>query len=327
MASFPYDKDFLPVVHEGDYVRFLPLENYKGVVYKIAQVEAMQPWVLDYLQIPGALPAGVHSLAAVGSTNDKTNDLANTSLINYFATEEGIFTQWRADPIVDILLKFGGNSPFFSRQYVATYIGKRVPSHRANAKISTAPGTDTLLWTNTVGSRIGGEATGNTPNRKSRIIGIAADVAGAVNIRFGDADVGAGTAADSTHYLFQIVFATADSIFLGKDSLPQNLYFEDGVVAQLSAAVGANITVIVEEDAEGIFGGNLLEESRANATQAHEFYTWENEIPVMTILNPLAVSQSTARVTLAGFLFGIIEVPAVPAGAKVTGIPLQRIRR
>lgn len=326
MASFPYDEKFLPVAHETDYIRFLPVSTYPKV-YRVTQVEALQPWILDYLQIPGALSTGV--LAAVGSTNDKTNDLANTSLLSYFETEDNYFIQWRVDPIDDILLKFGGNSPFYSTQNITTYIGKRLPKHTGTAKIAAAPGTDTLLWKNTTGSRIGGEAAGNTPTRKSRIVGLAIDVAGAVNVRFGDAAVLGGTAANTANYIFQIPFSTADFIFLGRDSLPKDLYFNSGVVAQISAAVQTNITVIVEEDAEGLFGGNLVEEERATSIQSQEFYTWKQEIPVMTVLNPLAVTQASARVSLGGFLFGIVEVDikSLPSGTKITGIPLQRIKR
>lgn len=326
MGSFPFDKEFLPVVKPDDYIRFLPASKLKDT-YRVLQVEPIQPFMIDVLQIS---EAGVTTLNPNGSTGDRTNSLSPENIKKILATDVNTFAQYRLEPLDDILVALsapGITEPFGATAVATTYLSKRLPTHKARVQITTAPGTDTLIWANTSANELAGQISGQSPRRKSRIVGLFIYTDTALTVRFGDASVGAGTAASSANALLQFNFTSApDYISLGRASLPEDLYFSSGIVAQISAAGTVTIVVTVEEDSPGIFGGNLLSRERAVANHQGEIYVWKNIVPGLRVVNPLSIAQTTARIAIAGFLFDITpETP--PQGLKPIGIPLYRIPR
>lgn len=325
MARFPYSSAFEPVVSRGDYLEVLTPEShaYDGQIFKVDQVEPIQPFLLDFLLISGV---GTTPLAANGG---QSNQLPPATMRNYWETDNNILAQWRVDLVDDFFLQLGnpGNAQFGQvAGGVSTFISSRLPRHTVRVRLTTAPATDTLLWTNTNGAIVGGRALSQTPTRKSRLIGLAIYVTAATTVYFGDAAAAGGTAAGNVSKLFGIPFLSNDFIFLSSEQLPKGLRFESGIVFQQTAAVDITITAVVEESNTGIFDGQLDERERAKATHNNEFYSIATRVPSVIVYNPLAVTLATALAEFSGYQISLDPVDKAPVGVKVTGIPLEQIK-
>jgi len=335
MGSFAYDKEFLPVLKPDDYFVFTPQEPkpYVPGLFKVLEVEPIENFYMDWLQVPGAFAGNPpYVLAANGAAGDRTNGMGPDIVQQILQTDKNIMAQWRIEPVDDILVQLGApgiNSPLWSTPVATTYIQKRLAPHHSTVQITTAPGTDTLIWANTKNPDISGSLRGQSVTRKSRIMGISLDFSAATTIYLGDAAVAGGTAASVANHTLGFVFGGAGSTQLGLIDLPDEYYFEKGIVAQQTAAVTTTITVSLEEDNENVFDGTLKFEERSRGNHNHEFYTFGNYVPSAKIVNPLLIGQSTARCMLSGFMYDLDGATAdeVPSGKYINKIPLARIPR
>jgi len=334
MPSFPYDRDFLPLLKVGDYVYFqgqgrsLAPKNGEGGVFQVQMLEPIQPYMIDTLQISGALPTSVTALAANGSVNDRTGVIPQSTINNILQLDNNVFAQYRVTLLDDILFQLlmpGAGNPLYSTPNASTYIQNPLAPHKSKVQITTAPGTDSLIWANSSNVDLAAGIAGQTPTRHSRIVGLNIQCSGATNVFLGDASAAGGTAATSANSELAFSFSAADWTSLGRDSLPQDLYFNSGVVCQQSAAVTTNITVIVEEDDAAIFSGEVVDRSKAIVNNNAEFFVLEDLSPAMRIINPLSVAQSSARVIFAGFQYVLGNRVTPPAGIRPTQIPIASV--
>ncbi len=336
MGSFPYYKKFEPIVHEGDYIKFLPTSvrgvpfqngTKSSVIYQVMQVEQIPQYMVDFLQVNGALPSGATTVAAGGQSNVLSPSI--TDFKNIFALEQGIFGQWRLDLLDDYLLSV--STPGATNYQGATEFGlplwsRRLPQHKATTQFTSTSSitVPTLIWQNTASSLIAAQLTDQIPVRKSRIVGLAIYASTAMTIYFKD-----GTSTSSTiigAQNFAVPFSTKDFIFLGRDSIPDELYFDTGILVQTDTAALASVTVVVEEDNTDLYSAQTKEQGLAQANNVNEFFTWYETMPTMRIWNPLQISISTARAMLGGWQFGITPSTST-SGVKPIGIPLYRIPR
>ena len=328
MGSFAYDRDFLPVANVGDYVYFIG-RGYKAEdTYRINALEPIQSYMIDILQISGVLPSGVTALAINGTTNDRTGVIPESTTRNILQVDKSTFAQYRVTLLDDILLQLlspGAGNPLYSTPNVATTMQAHFAPHYAKKQLTTAPATDTLLWANSSNVDLAAGLAGQTPTRHSRIVGLNIQCSAATTLFFGDAGVTGGTAASSANSVFAVSFVTADWITLGRDSLPQDLYFNSGIVFQQSAAVTTNVTVIVEEDNASTASGQVVERSLANITNNREFFVLEDLCPAIRAINPLTIAQASARVVFAGFQYTLTEQAAPSPNIRKIPIPIASI--
>lgn len=328
MGTFPYNVPFAPVVSPRDYVVFMGRGYNIDNTYLVTGLEPIQPYILDVLLMTGALPASVTTLAANGSTNDRTADIGEGTMRNYLQVDNNMFAQYRVSFLDDFLLKLGAPGQaniMYSTVNATTYMHGALIPHRAVSQLTTAPATDTLIWANSSNTSIAGEISGMTPTRKSRLVGLAISCSGATTVRFGDASVGGGTTASAANNTFAIPFVTQDYILLGKDEIPEDLYFNSGLVWQQSQAVTTTVTAIMEEDDVAPFVAQYKLREGVTSIQSNEFFVLEDACPTWKAINPLAVSQGTARVSLAGFQYTLLE-KAAPPGLKPIQIPISSLR-
>ena len=205
--SFPFATPFLPLVKADDYIKFLPEDTFKGKTYRIIEVEPIQPFILDFLQISGALPSGVTALAVAGAANSSTSSLGDDIIRQFLETDINIFAQWRVEPLDDILLQLGVpgiQNVLYGTPVATTFIQRRLPQHRSRTQMTAVQATDVVLWANTFGTLIGALTRGQTPTRKSRIVGLHVNTTGAVNIFFGDGATAGGATASLTNHIFAL---------------------------------------------------------------------------------------------------------------------------
>jgi hypothetical protein len=335
MGSFPFDREFLPVVKSDDYINFLPKgPGIEAKTFKVNQSEPIQPFLIDALQIANALPPSITTLAANGTANDRTNFLGPEAIRRLLEVDKNAFCQYRVEPMDDILIQLGApgaQSPLWSTVNATTTISKRLPVSRASTRLTAVQSTDALLWANTKNGDIAGLIAGQSPSRRARIVGLHISIVAAAattHVTFGDAAVSGGTAASLASAQLDFAFAASaiTTLNLGRDSLPEDLFLNSGIVVQQDQANTTRITIVVEEDNGDIFGKRLLFEELADANHSHEFYAYQNQVPSLKVINPQNVSQSTARMIFAGWLFDI-ESKEPPSGVKPIGIPLLRLPR
>ena len=328
IGTFPYDKEFLPIAKFDDFVSFYGRGNKPSETYQIKGVEVLQPFMIDFLQISGALPTSVTTLAANGSTNDRTGFVPEGTMRNIFQVDSNMFGQWRIQMLDDILLALaspGQANAMFSTVVANTYIQRPLPQHKAKVQLSGGLATDTLIWANSSNVDIAGGIAGQTPTRHSKVIGLMILTTAATTVYFADGNVAGGTLASSANFAFGVVFATADWIFLGPSDLPANLELTSGLVCEQSGSATVTITAVVQEDNIGAFSGQLTYQPNVVNTQNDEFFVLENEVPAMKAINPTSVVQASARMMVAGYQFIIKQIQA-PAGVRPIQIPVAALR-
>lgn len=289
MPSFPYLKDFEPVVKIGDYVKIF------GKFYVIEHVEPVQPEIVNLLD---SKHANLTSLAAAGSAGDRSKVF---DMEDDFALVEGWFGQWRIDLVDDIILEIGlpeAADALWSKKKGKTYLMKENPVNGVSKYQSGAASTDVLLWKTT---NYTDPPAGKWVAKIKKLI-LTEESGSAAVVRFGDASTGGGSEASATSAKLSVAVGASETVALKDNELP-NYEFVNGIVFQTT---GGNVRITAEIEEKGIvvpFKSNNYK----------EFYTFgDKKYPWATVYNRISVTQTKARISVAGFKYKIREIEEKP---------------
>jgi len=297
VGAFPFRKDFEPVVQIGENVRLIGVgANYK--FYKVKHIEPVQPFIVDFAGsdfYDSAIPA--HGVSGYNTKNYKMN--------TEFALWEGMLGQFRIELLDDIVLVIshvGAGNQLYTLKYTETYLQKEKPRHTVFER-TTSTDTESLLWTVTNVSETG--------RRKAKIkkVWITNESASGGEVRFGDGD-GTGNDANSANADMSFRVGAHESVGFHEEEIPE-VEFLTGITWQASVQP-VRVTVTLEEDLV-----NPFEKKHSN-----EIFVFEDHVPYMRCINPLAVSQTTARILVAGFKYALEEIKRPE---HWTDIPVSRM--
>jgi len=297
MGVFPFRKDFEPIVQIGENIRPIGVgANYK--FYKVTHIEPVQPFIVDFAGsdfYDGAIPAH-------GTSGYNTK---NYNMKNQFALWKNMLGQFRIELLDDIVLVIshvGAGNQLYTLKYTETYLQKERPRHTVFER-TTSTDTESLLWKVT--------NVAETGHRKAKIkrVLITNESASDGEVRFGDGD-GTGNDASSANADMSFIVGAGETKGFGEDDIPE-VEFATGITWQTSVQP-VRVTVTVEEDLV-----NPFEKKHAN-----EIFVFEDNAPYMRCINPLAVSQATARILVAGFKYALEEIPKPD---RWTDIPVSRM--
>ncbi len=280
MGKFVYSKDFEPIVKVGEYIKTLPDNKF----YQVKYIQPVQPFIVSLL------PEGTSSLSAYGNSGDRVEPWK----IDKLYLDDNVLGQFRIEPLDDVLVVVAleaARNKIYSMKNFYTYIQKEFPEHTVMSIISSAD-TETPLW---VVSDLTADGLGK---RSAEITRIELSNEGATDtfVRFGDGD-GTGNSASSDNALFSVKVVAGDTVVLKENEIPTH-DFINGVCAQISAATTMRVTVSVKE--------SVLSPFKSNANK--ELYWIGENVPYFGAINPLKISQTSARILLAGYKYYITEV-------------------